>query len=398
MGILTNPQILLQDYDIGKIIDREEPIKQIKKLIVEPLIQEKVSNSIYVYGGPGTGKTYVVEKILAENLDLIKKHLPSFRSLWLNCREERTAYVVLTHIAKSLEEFLPIGKIDSIPLKGFDYGILLNDIIKKIVEKNRLELLIVLDEIDKIVYRDGDDLIYDLIYANKFLNSGHIYLIGISNDPDLESSFSSGVTERLKYLKIHFPKYDAKELTEILKVFAEMSLKSNTYEIEDLVRISSYVASVSGSAREAKRILYFIAEKSESKLDISKFEQAIEESSKLMFEKDIEMLPFHEKLVFFSVLKAYDFYQKSMQKSIGLKKFFYFPTTGKVYSVYEEVCRSYQEQPKSLTTFKSMIKDLDRAALIDVDIKSLGRRGLTSIIKPSKPVEVFEPMIKKVLK
>ena len=398
MSILTNFEILLQDYDIGEIIDRERPIQQFKELLINPLIREEVANSVYVYGPPGTGKTYVIKKILEQNIELIKKHFPTFRFLWLNCKAEKTVYVTLTHMAKNLEEFLPIENIKSIPLKGLDYGVLFNDIIKKIVEKERLEFLIVLDEIDEIIYRDGDTFLYDLIYANQFLSKGHIYIVGISNDPNLENIFSLGVKDRLRYLKIHFPKYNAQELYQILDVFAKKALKPDSYKKSDLAKIASYVASVSGSARESKRILYFLAKNSESKLDISKLESAIEESEKLMFEKDIEQLPFHQQLIFFSIIKTYEFFEKSMQSSTGLKRFIYnYPTTGKVYEAYKEICKKFGETPRSQTTFKYMLKDLDRNGLIDIDIRSLGRRGLTSIIKPTKPIDIFKPIIKRVL-
>ncbi len=395
--ILINSRPLLEDYDIGRIIDREEPKERIFDLVINPLLREEEAASVYVYGPPGTGKTFVVEKLLKENYNKIKLRLPTFELIWLNCKAERTTYVTLVHIAKHLEKYLPIGGIDKIPWKGLDYGVLMNDIVKRIVEKKNLELLIVLDEVDEIVYRDGDAFLYDLIYANKFLERGHIYLIAISNDPNLESMFSAGVSDRLRYLKIHFPKYNANELFEILKAYAEICLKENSYELRDLALISKHVSSVSGSAREAKRILYFLARKSDSKLDISKLNEAIEESEKLMFQRDIETLPFHQKLSLLAVIKSYENFQRSMNK-MGLKRFLSFPNTGKVYDCYKQVCYQYGEKPKSLTAFKYMLKDLDRIGLINIDIKSFGRRGLTSVITPLKPVDIIKPMVEEAIR
>lgn len=401
MSILKNEaeKFLLSDYEIDKTIDREEEINKLNAYVFDKLKKGKKAFTVYVYGSAGTGKSYTIKKLL-EDLKSKNKKVISF---WFNCKKDvKTYYGILIKI---LKEFQSLNLIKSVPLRGFGTGFI-SDMIKGVIEKNSLKILVVADEINQLrSFRDIDDLLYSFLEYNYDLKNGEAYLIAISNDPRLDMRFSSSVSSRLS-IRIHFSKYNPKNIFLILREFAKISLKDDSYTNEDLMKIAKFVGNETGSARDGKIILYSIAKESEDKIDMSKFADAIDEKNKLMYQKDLEKLPFQEKLTLLSIILACEKFEKlkikySLKK--GLRRFILnpkiYPTIQKTYETYSSLCKDYCEEVKHINTFRLFIKDLERQNLISCDIKSFGRgRGITTILNPSLPVDLIKPLILKSLK
>ena len=383
---------LLSDYEIDEIIDREEQVERLKKFVFSPLEKNRQAFTCYVYGPTGTGKTHTIKNLLKKLED--KEDLYRF---WFNCRNTRSFYELIIKVLKRLEKD---GFIEKVPLRGFGTGWLFG-MLKQIAIEHSLRILIVADEVNQFKLRDVDDLLYSFLE-----NSGRgLYLIAISNDSFLESKFTSSVVSRLS-VKVHFPKYNSEELFLILKAYAQLSLKDGSYTDEDLMKIARFVGNETGSARDAKRILYFIAEKSREKLDVESYlEKAVEEKNKLMYEKDLEKLPLQEKIALLSVIEVFEKFEKkklAYSSSKNLRRFLLnpksYPTIQNAYQVYLSLCKDYGLETKHINTFRIFIKDLEKSNLISCEIKSFGKsRGLTTIVKPTLNINL-KPIVLNSLK
>ena len=86
----------------------------------------------------------------------------------------------------------------------------------KIFTKAKRVVLIVLDEIDRFIYKSGDDTLYRLTKISDELESAKLCIIGISNDMKFTELLDPRVRSRLSDEKMVFPPYDAEQLKDIL--------------------------------------------------------------------------------------------------------------------------------------------------------------------------------------
>ena len=200
--------------------------------------------------------------------------------------------------------------------------------------------------------------------------------------------------------KIHFPNYFMQDILEILRLYAKLSLKEGTYADEDLIPIAKYVSSTNPNARMTKTTLYNLAKMSKDILKSDSIKEAFEETEKTMWERDIETKFLHYKLVLLSIIKSWERYEKKKRYSRNSRYDYNFlPTTGNVFAIYEKVCNQFNENSKSMSTFKNVIKTLDIDGFINATAKSFGRaRGLTTLLELSIPSESIKPIILKSLK
>ena len=69
--------------------------------------------------------------------------------------------------------------------------------------------MIVLDEIDKLVKKSGDDTLYNLTRINSDLKRSKVSIIGISNDLSFKDFLDPRVLSSLSEEEIVFPPYNA---------------------------------------------------------------------------------------------------------------------------------------------------------------------------------------------
>ena len=404
---IINAKILLEDWEPPVIVDREAQIKEFKTSVIDILLNGNVPPLVYVYGASGSGKTFVIKKLIKDNYDLIKKYTPNFKYVYLNCRNFGTPslYTFFIKLSNELSSYLPIHSnylnqmVHSIPLRGWTLQEHI-EVVKEIIKQKKLNLLIILDEADKL----GESVFNDLIYILKGMNEENPHWVGvsavlISNNIKLLSSLPKSTFDRIS-VKIHFTSYGVNDLYQILKVHSEYALKKESWNDEILSKIAKMVYEFTNSAREAKLTLYNLAKLSKDKLDINLIPKAIEETQKNLIFEEIITRPLHDKLALLSVIE----FQKRMNRlsqygKVGLFKYTAnLPTKSNIYKVYKDICKKYGESPKSYRIFFDIINELNKYGLVEIDVQSLGRaRGITTLVRPSESIEILEPLIKKAL-
>src|SRR2546428_798032 len=213
-------EILRPSYLPDRLPHRESHIGQLAQILVTALKGERPSN-VLIFGKTGTGKTAVVKYIENEFRKADGARMVQY--LYLNCEIVDTPYGVLQSIGnKFIENFH-----QRIPFTGLSTDRVYSLLLEKLDEEKRV-VIVALDEIDKLVQKNGDDILYQLLKINDDLSKARVSLIGISNELTFTEYLDPRVRSRLADEKMVFPPYNADELYDILAERARLAFENGT--------------------------------------------------------------------------------------------------------------------------------------------------------------------------
>ena len=256
--IFDNKKVLQSSYIPGEISHRDEQIAQIAQILAPALKLEKPSN-LFVYGKTGTGKT-LVSRYVAEQMENISKEkgLP-LQIFYLNCKLKKIADTEYRLIAELARFF---GK--AVPPTGLPTDEVYNIFFQALDAEEKI-IILILDEIDQLVKKAGDEIIYNLTRINSELKKSQLSIIGISNDLMFANNLDPRVESSLSEEEIVFPPYNAMQIQDILKKRAAKAFKQNIIEEGVLQKCAAYAAREHGDARRALELLRVAGELAERK-------------------------------------------------------------------------------------------------------------------------------------
>jgi len=381
--IFKNRDVLRPDYIPDFLPHREEQIRKLTEILAPLLHGERPSN-VFIYGLTGTGKTAVVKFVLKKIKEYSdSKGIKTFTYAYINCRHEDTTYRVLAKIAESLGLKVPFTGLSTAEVYAR---------VKRAVETLNKILVVVLDEIDFLVKKVGDDLLYRLTRVNDELSKGKVTVIGITNDVRFMDRLDARVKSSLGEVEILFPPYDAIQLTDILKERAAKAFQPGVVDEAVIQYCASIAAKEHGDARRALDLLRVAGEITEregsNKVTIEHVKKAREEIEKDMVMEVIRTLPYHGKLVLLTVALR--------GGKIG--------TTGELYLRYRELARKLGSEPVTQRRVSDIINELEMLGIINAKLINRGRYGKTReillMVDPQVVIKVLtsEPRIKWIIK
>ena len=169
---------------------------------------------------PGSGKTVVTRFVLGQLREKGKEMGQSVRTYEINCRHVDTRYRVVQTLASKLAER---GDVP-IPFTGWPTDRVLENLVERMDRAGGVHI-IVLDEIDNLVERAGDNLLYNLTSLNTILQRSRCCIIGISNDLHFTQLLDPRVSGRLGQEDLIFHPYGASEISDILTERAKTGLR-----------------------------------------------------------------------------------------------------------------------------------------------------------------------------
>ena len=204
-NIFKNKMPLDHRYLPNKLVHREEQITDIAKIWVDALNEVTPSN-VTLYGKTGTGKT-AASKFASEQLkDAASNKKVRVEVEYIRCTDYTTEYQVIAQLCQQL------GR--DVPNRGWTKGEIVNtfrDILsKRDVFGRKITLIVILDEIDILLDKDGDGILYTLTRTD------NVSVLSISNYLDFKNLIKSRVTSSLNDKEIVFPPYGADQLSDIL--------------------------------------------------------------------------------------------------------------------------------------------------------------------------------------
>ncbi len=367
--IFKNREVLRHSYRPHILPHRMPQIDEIASILAPSLRNETPSN-ILIYGKTGTGKTASVRYVGSELENASSQNVATCAVVHINCEVIDTQYRVLAQIAKDIErpDATPSDKLrPHIPMTGWPTDQVYMEL------KNQLEarggvLVIVLDEIDKLVKKSGDDTLYNLTRINSDLHSSRVCIIGISNDRSFKDFLDPRVLSSLSEEEIVFPPYNAPQLCDILQQRAEKAFVLEALDEGVIPLCAALAAQEHGDARRALDLLRISGELAERE-EAEKVAESHVKSAQAKIETDsmiecISTLPTQSKVVLYSML---------LLEQLGHLIF----TSGEVCRVYQELACHLELDVLTNRRITDLISELNMLGVINTRVVSRGRYGRT---------------------
>ena len=340
-----------------KLVHRDEQITQIAKYWVDALNSVTPSN-VTLYGKTGTGKTAASKFAREQLIDAASNKNVFVKVEYIRCTDYTTEYQVIAQLCQKL------GR--DVPNRGWTKGEVINtfrDIFKTTAFGRKLILIVILDEIDILLDKDGDGILYTLTRTD------NVSVLSISNYLDFKNLIKSRVTSSLNDKEIVFPPYGADQLADILQERAELAFKENVIQSDVIPLCSAMAAKEEGDARYALDLLKNAGELA--------FDEGSKEVTSEHVKKAKERIEHNKVTDIISTLPLQQ--QRVLEAILNLTKENEEITSGKLYEEYSEISK------KDAVTYRRIfdfINELELLGIISTNTISRGRgKGRTNIIK-----------------
>ena len=387
--IFNDKSVLQSNYNPDKIQHREDYIKDIAKILAPALRKERPSN-LFIYGKTGTGKTTCINHVLNKISNIAHTREIPLEVISINCKLKKVAdteYRIILEILKQLGREMP------------STGISTNELYKELydaIEQKKRTVLLVLDEIDSLIKKAGDEILYNLTRINPELKQAEISIVGITNDLTVMDTVDARVKSSLNEEELVFLPYNAVQIQDILGDRAVMAFHSEVLDEEVIPRCSAYAAREHGDARRALELLRFAGEIAEregsDKVLPGHIDTADKKTERNRIIDVIKSQPKQFQLVNYAIIKTS---MKEKHNLVTSKKTQIIEptTTGAVYDYYNKVAKELGIVTLSLRRISDIIIELEVLGLINFKIVSKGRYGRTRFISVGLPKTLYKEVL-----
>lgn len=380
--LFLNKKVLQDSYTPEIIEHRDQQIDLLAGILAPILRSEKPSN-IFVYGKTGTGKTLTIKYVIKNISDIAKERSVPVKIVYLNCKLKRVADTEYRLIAQIANEF---G--GEVPPTGLPTDEVYKIFIKLVDRKENASVILVLDEIDQLVKKAGDAMLYNITRLNSELKNTEISLIGISNDLLFMDGIDPRVKSSLSEEEVLFHPYDALQIQSILRQRSGLGFRKNVVGTGVIEKCAAFAAREHGDARRALELLRVAGELAERKnkryIDLDEVDSAEEKIEKDKVVDVVHSQPKQSQLTLYSILCVLD-----QQKNHIF--------TGDVYAIYHDLSIKVGSKPLTQRRVSDIIAELDMMGIINARVVSKGRYGRTREICMAIPSSTLQN-IRSVLK
>jgi cell division control protein 6 len=341
---------------------REDQIEKIVSILGSIMRQTRPSN-IIIYGKTGSGKTsttHYVSRMLGEAAGSYAK------VVYVNCQIFDSPYSILVEMANSFAA----SDEERIPELGLPLDRIYNELMKRINSAGKF-LIVVLDEIDKLVLKNGGDSLYSILKTADDTFGGRTSFIGITNDTGFQESLDARVKSRLNQESILFPPYNASELKDILKYRVKNVVSEEAIDDSAINLCAAIGAQEHGDARKAIDLLRISIEVAirgrKSKVTDTEVYSARDKFEMDVLREAVITLPLQSKLVLLSAVVT--------QEISSLM------VTGELYENYKSICSELGFQVLTSRRISDITSELEDFGLVSSSVKSMGRYGRTKILR-----------------
>jgi cell division control protein 6 len=375
--LFVNKKALQSSYVPDEIQHRDEQMEAIANILAPALRLERPSN-LFLYGKTGTGKTLVTRHTTEKMMALAEeRHIP-LKIFYLNCKLKKiadTEYRLIAGLAREM------GK--AIPPTGLPTDEVYNIFFQALDSQHQV-IIFILDEIDQLVKKAGDEIIYNLTRVNAELKQAQVSIIGISNDLTFSNNLDPRVKSSLSEEELVFPPYNAPQIQSILKRRCGLAFQEGILAEGVIAKCAAYAAREHGDARRALELIRVAGELAEregaASVQLRHLDAAEEKIERDRFLDVVQHQPKQFQVTLASVIAV----------SEAAKGAFF---TGEIYDQYKELCAKTGLRPLTQRRVSDIIAELDMLGLINAKVISKGRFGRTREITLGLPKSLIPKVI-----
>lgn len=377
--LIKDRRTLTIDYVPEKLPFRDEEAKTIAQTLSIVLKGARPSN-LLLFGKPGTGKTAVIKNVIKRLQKKAKELEIEVTVPFVNAKTANTAYKVLYEIAENMGTNKGEKK-HQVYFTGLSMGEATDRILDFIQKKKKLHVILIIDEIDSLVDKNGDDILYNFTRANERISEGgFISLIGISNSLTFKDKLDPRVRSSLSEEEMVFNPYTISQLQKILSDRAKLAFNDDAISIAAINLCAAMAGKENGDARKAIDLLRVAAEIAEreraTKVQEIHIRQAQEKIEKDTNYEILKNSTTHTKIVILAVMKSKN------------------GNTGEVYEIYSSLCKYTEQEPLTQRRITQIVSELDQLGLVMTDVVSQGRYGRSQRIKIALPSTTVKEALK----
>ncbi|MCL6088752.1 MAG: AAA family ATPase [Candidatus Marsarchaeota archaeon] len=246
--ILVNEEVFRPQFAPKEVLHRKDEIRRIADAL-RPLTEGRTPDNLLILGGSGSGKTAAIQYVLKQ----LNEHTSRTKAIYVNCWQHHTRMAIYSLIANALGEILPRR------------GLATDEVFDRIMEtmgKEGLRCVIVLDELDGLIFHGEGQFIHDILRAGS--GKPLFGIVAISNNPVVLKGLDPRIADTASFSTLAFKPYTQPQIEEILSRRAEEGLVPYSWD-SIAVKVCGFVSASSGgnlhigmeallkSAKEAER-------------------------------------------------------------------------------------------------------------------------------------------------
>ncbi|MEA3229743.1 MAG: orc1/cdc6 family replication initiation protein [archaeon] len=360
-------------YTPETVQHRDEQINYLGSILAPALKGDRPSN-IFIYGTTGTGKTLITQYVISQLKETAASNNIDITFLYVNCKMKRVAdteYRLIAHLSGLLGKKVPPTGLPTDQVYKIFFDVL---------ESKAGTVILMLDEIDALVEKVGDEFLYTLTRINQDINASKVTIIGISNDLSFTDNIDIRVKSSLSDEELIFPPYNALQLKDILSKRAYLAFEENVISDGVIEKCAALAAQEHGDARRALNLIRVAGELAERQSS-DKVTEAHVDCAESKIDMDhiidaVKIQPKQSKVLLRSIIKLSD----------KESDYIY---TGDVFDQYVTYCDKAGLNPLTQRRISDLISELDMLGIINTKVISRGRQGRTRTIRLALSGKVF---------
>lgn len=247
--IIKYESALIPQFVEGHIFCKKDVEDKIISAI-KPITEGKHCENLFIYGPIGSGKTILVKHILDHLKDYNRKVL----CVYINCWYHGTSMAIYNRIAEELGE--PVSRRGRATDEIFDR-------IIEIMKKSNMPILLVLDDIEAILYRGDERILHNIAVIED--QAALFGVVIISQNKANLWKLHPKIKTGLRFISIEVKGCTKEQLLSLLKNRAEKGLFEEAYDDAVLERIAEIGENNEGNGKLTLEILRRASKLAESK-------------------------------------------------------------------------------------------------------------------------------------
>ena len=383
-SVFTDEAILEIHYVPEKILHREAELKRLRSLFDHIVTAPyEMSQKAVILGSVGSGKTVLANAYGRELREKARRRRVDFHYIHVNCRQRRgSLFMVLSQVETHIKP--------DFPERGYSANELL-DILRQILDEEETQILLVLDEVDALIEKEGSDALYYLTRFHETTPDAprRLNLLCVSKDAEVFRKLDRSTLSSLQQNIIRLSDYDKYQLADILMYRMERAFRKDAVPLEIIDFISEVAEKESGDARYAISLLHGAGREADNDSSRQVKPEHVRRIAVGIYDvtvpDEIRHLSQHEKLALLSIAR---FFMSSTSPEA---------TTGEIEESYHLVCEEYGEKPRGHTQFWKYLKKLDDLDFVNMEIHA-SSKGRTQHIRLDKiPSEILQGKVMELL-